>query len=194
MYITMNSCGSDRPGRFVRALAVLCVLWPCTVLASGKWTAPAVLPAATERWQMLGDAEMRWLGLRIYDAALWVPKDARWSPDAAFALEIRYGRAIKSQRLVEVSLDEMQRLRVADSGQLEAWREPLAAAFPDVERDDAIIGLRMPDGRVQFFHRGTMTVEIADPKFAEAFFAIWLDERTREPAMRKRLLGLADDR
>jgi hypothetical protein len=193
MSITMNSSVSDRVVSLTRALAVLCALLPCVALASGKWTAPAVLPAA-ERWQMLGDAELRWLGLRIYDAALWVPQDSGWSSDAAFALEIRYGRAISSQRLVDVSLEEMQRLQVADERQLETWREPLAAAFPDVERDDAIIGLRMPDGRVRFFHRGVMTVEIADPEFAAAFFAIWLDERTRAPAMRKRLLGLADER
>jgi hypothetical protein len=30
---------------------------------------------------------------------------------------------------------------------------------------------------------------IDDPVFARAFFAIWLDPRTREPQLRNRLLG-----
>ena len=30
------------------------------------------------------------------------------------------------------------------------------------------------------------------PALAQAFFAIWLDERTREPALRARLLGLEE--
>lgn len=194
MFITTNSCGSDRMLRHARALILLCACVPLIAMASGKWTTPAVLPGAAERWEVLGDARMRWLGLRIYDAALWVPAGAGWSPDAAFALEIRYGRAIKSQRLVDVSLEEMQRLKVADEALVQSWRALLEAAFPDVERDDAIIGLRMPDGSVRFFHRGELTVEIDDPRFAEAFFAIWLDERTREPDMRQSLLGLTDER
>jgi hypothetical protein len=30
---------------------------------------------------------------------------------------------------------------------------------------------------------------LADPQLARAFFAIWLDARTREPQLRARLLG-----
>lgn len=194
MYITTNSCASDRSRRCLRRLLLLCALLPLVSLASGKWTAPTVLPGADERWQVQGDAQLRWFGMRIYDAALWVPAGAEWSPDAAFALELRYGRAIKSRRLVEVSLEEMQRLNVADEARLQSWQALLEAAFPDVERDDSIVGLRMPGGGVRFFHRGELTVEIDDPQFADAFFAIWLDERTRAPDVREGLLGLADER
>lgn len=194
MFITTNSCGFDRMLRVARALILVCACVPVIATASGTWATAAVLPGGAERWEVLGEARMRWLGMRIYDAALWVPAGAGWSPDAAFALEIRYGRAIKSKRLVDVSLEEMQRLDIADEALVESWRVLLEAAFPDVERDDNIIGLRMPDGRVRFFHRGELTVEIDDPRFAEAFFAIWLDERTREPEMRQGLLGLSDDR
>lgn len=193
MSITTNSCASERPLRVLRALLLLAAFLPLVALASGKWMVPAVLPGAAERWQVLGDAQMRWFGMRIYDAALWVRAGTEWSPDAAFALEIRYGRAIKSRRLVEVSLEEMQRLQVAGEARLRSWQGLLEAAFPDVERDHTIIGLRLPDGGVRFFHQGQLTVEIDDPAFAEAFFAIWLDERTRAPEMRQGLLGLADE-
>jgi hypothetical protein len=36
---------------------------------------------------------------------------------------------------------------------------------------------------------GRLSGEVADPAFSRAFFAIWLDSRTRVPALRSRLLG-----
>lgn len=192
MFTTTNSCAPERR----LGLTVLCLaaaLFALPAAATGKWTAPQVLPETAQEWRVLGNAGLRWLGFRVYDAALWVPQGRDWAPDAPFALEIRYARSIPSKRLVEVSLDEMRRLGVAAENELSAWRELLAAAFPDVERDDTIIGVRQADGSVRFYHRGEATVEIDDPRFAQAFFAIWFDERTREPAMRERLLGQADE-
>lgn len=175
-------------------LALFCALLTLAggALANGARDTPAMLEQRATEWKMQGDADMRWLGLRIYNASLWVPADSGWKPDAPFALEIRYARSIKSSRLVDVSLEEMQRLQVAEPGELEAWRASLEAAFPDVERDDTIVGLREADGSVSFYHRGQPTVSITDPRFARAFFAIWFDERTRAPAVRQRLLGLAN--
>lgn len=40
-----------------------------------------------------------------------------------------------------------------------------------------------------FYHQGRLSGKVADPAFARAFFAIWLDARTRVPALRARLLG-----
>lgn len=192
MYTTMNSCVPERRLRtLILAVALLATL---PLAASERRAMPSVLPDASQPWQVLGEADLRWLGLRVYDAALWVANGDGWAPDRLFALEIRYGRAIASWRLVDTSVEEMRRLGVADEQQLSAWRDLLEAAFPDVERDDTIIGLRRADGSVSFYHRGAPTIRIDDPQFAGAFFAIWLDERTREPDMRARLLGLADER
>lgn len=188
MYISTSSCAPEsvfRRAWLSFALALACV-W---VGASTSWTASRLEPLSNERWQVLGEAEMRWLGFRLYDAALWVPSGQAWSSSAPFALEIRYARAIKSQRLVDASLDEMERLGLANAEQRSAWKPLLASAFPDVAPDDVIVGLRDARGHVSFFHQGQPTAAIDDPAFAAAFFAIWLDERTREPAMRARLLG-----
>lgn len=188
MCISTSSCVLEsvlRRAGVSFVLALSCV-WAG---ASASWTASRLEPLSTASWQVLGEAEMRWLGFRLYDAALWVPSGQAWSSSAPFALEIRYARAIKSQRLVDASLDEMERLGLASAKQRLAWRPLLAAAFPDVEPDDVIVGMRDARGHVSFFHRGLPTAVIDDPAFAAAFFAIWLDERTREPAMRARLLG-----
>jgi hypothetical protein len=50
--------------------------------------------------------------------------------------------------------------------------------------------MHLPTRGAEFYHQGKLTGRIDDVEFAGAFFAIWLDERTREPALRARLLGL----
>jgi len=110
----------------------------------------------------------------------------------AHVLSIRYARAISSERLVSVSLDEMRRLGFNDEAQLARWGEALAAALPSVEAGDTLAALHRPGEGAQFWHQDRPTGEIRDPELARAFFAIWLDPRTREPQLRARLLGLAE--
>ena len=86
----------------------------------------------------------------------------------------------------------MRRLGVADEPTLTRWSRALAAALPSVEAGETLAGLHRPGRGAAFWHDGRPTAELDDPALADAFFAIWLDERTREPALRARLLGLAD--
>ncbi len=148
--------------------------------------ASAAIPAD---WRLQGQGELRWFGLRLYEASLWAP-GGRWQADRPYALELRYARDIPSQRLVEASIEEMRRLGVADDERLARWKLALQQAFPDVKSGDVIIGLYLPDRGVEFYHQGRLSGRVDDVDFARAFFAIWLDERTREPALRARLLGL----
>jgi hypothetical protein len=154
----------------------------------------ALMPAAraldgiASDWRMIGQGEMRWFGFQLYDARLWAPP-AGWSVDGAYALELRYARDIPSRRLVQASIDEMQRLGGADAEQLGRWRAALERVFPDVRPGEVIVGVHRPQAGAEFYHQGRLTGRIDDPDFARAFFAIWLDPRTREPALRVRLLG-----
>ncbi len=84
------------------------------------------------------------------------------------------------------------RLGLADEPTLARWGEALAAALPSVAAGDTLTGLHRPGQGAAFWHDGRATVELDDPALAQAFFAIWLDERTREPALRARLLGLEE--
>jgi hypothetical protein len=49
--------------------------------------------------------------------------------------------------------------------------------------------VHLPGKGATFYHQGRITGSIDDAEFAETFFAIWLDPRTREPSLRKALLG-----
>ncbi|MBK7766513.1 MAG: chalcone isomerase family protein [Sulfuritalea sp.] len=152
-------------------------------LAAGA--AGAVMPPD---WRVQGQGEMRWFGLRLYEASLWAP-GGRWQAELPYALELRYARDIPSGRLVDASIQEMQRLGAADDERLARWKVALEQVFPDVRSGDVIVGMHLPARGAEFYHQGRLTGRIDDVDFARAFFAIWLDERTREPGLRARLLG-----
>lgn len=152
---------------------------------------PAVAAAAELGGALapLGQGEMRWFGFTLYDAALWAPPGG-WAADGVFALSIQYRRPIAAERLVAASIDELRRLGYDDEARLAQWEKALAAALPSVAAGDTLTGVHLPGRGAQFWHGERATATIADAELARAFFAIWLDPRTREPALRARLLGM----
>ena len=141
--------------------------------------------AQPEAWQEWGSGEMTWFGIALYDATLYVAgRDVERAP---LALHLRYRRDIPRSRLVQTSIDEMRRLG-ASTAQLQRWEPELTRVFPDVASGETITGMRLPGQGVRFFHQDSVRGDIADPEFARWFFAIWLDPRSRSPALRTLLL------
>ena len=138
--------------------------------------------------RLAGEGRLRWFGLHIYDAALWI-SSVRWNAEQEFALDIRYARDIESRKLVQTSLDEMRRLGFADERHLGQWGGEMARVLPDVRKGEHLTGVNRPLAGVEFYHQGRFVGTIADPEFARAFFDIWLDARTREPELRQSLIG-----
>ncbi|GAA5179373.1 chalcone isomerase family protein [Niveibacterium umoris] len=171
---------------------VACLLISLTAAAAPAAETAAPLPEAVRRlagdWRPLGGGEMTWFGLRLYDAQLWSAANG-FAPDTPFALALTYARDFPAERLVDTSVDEMRRLGTRDEATLVRWREELTRVFPEVRRGDVIVGVSLPERGALFYHQGRLTGEVRDPAFARAFFAIWLDPRTRAPALRARLIG-----
>lgn len=178
-------------GRWLAGLLMIVMFHPAADAMTSAY--PPALPQEVQMrfpgLQLLGRGEMRWLGLRLYEAGLWVSGGARFAPERPHALALQYKRAIASERLVEASIREMRRLGVVDESRLTAWSKELARAFPSVAPGDSIVGLHLPGTGAAFWHEGRLTAEIRDAELARYFFAIWLDERTREPQLRNGLLG-----
>lgn len=133
------------------------------------------------------------LGFCLYRAELWAPKAsiAPLSSDIPFALSLTYERSLSGARIVSTGIDEIQRLAtqpIADAT-LSAWRDAMRRAFGDVSRGDELCGVYLPGRGARFYLNGNVSAEIDDPAFAQAFFGIWLDPRTRAPSLRKQLLG-----
>lgn len=160
----------------------------CLLLLSGAVFAAwqQALPDA----RLVGGGELRLFGFRIYSAQLWSSAE-RFHVGAPFALELTYHRNISRDELVDASLKEIRRLNgnSLDAAQLQRWKEHMQRAFVDVQPGARITGLHLPGQGAHFYAGTRLQHEIADPDFARAFFAIWLDPRTRNPELRARLLG-----
>lgn len=144
-------------------------------------------------WALLGSGALRFFGFKAYDAHLWTAGSSA-NPlvtKGLFALEIDYNTAIKADEIVNVSLVEMARLRSPSDVQIKAWAAELKKSFADVKSGDKLTGVFVPKVGTRFFFNSRLVSEINDPAFGDAFFAIWLDEKTKRSELRRALLGLA---
>ncbi len=179
---------SSRQGMNVRRLtAILLFLMPLT--AAALPTLPQSVNVAVPDLRLQGEGRLRWFGLLVYDATLWAA-GSKWDSDQAFALDIRYARNISAKRLIGVSVDEMRRLGFGDESTHARWAVEMRRVFPDVAKGERLTGVNIPGEGASFYHNGRLTGTIRDPDFARAFFAIWLDPRTREPELRESLIGI----
>lgn len=157
--------------------------------------------AAAQVWKhhlpqakMLGAGEFRWWGFSIYTARIWQQtpnKDGGLDQNASFALEITYNKSISRDRFVDSSIDEIKRLHgdKFNADKLKLWRQYMEKAFIDVKPDDQLIGVYLPGIGCRFYSQQYLLAEIPDETFANAFFSIWLDPRTKDSNLRQQLLG-----
>ena len=138
-----------------------------------------------------GSGELRFLGLSIYQARLWVsPRfDASDFGAHPLALELTYQRAFSAEAIAKRSLEEMRRIGSFTEVQATRWQQALQAALPDVQPGDRLVGLYQPGTGATFQLRGRTVGTVADPAFARLFFGIWLSPLTSEPQLRAALLG-----
>lgn len=150
---------------------------------------PAPLAELSPSPRLSGQAVLRFFGLRVYDARLWVGTGS--SPDLfdrELFLELRYGLSLKGERIASRSVDEMVGIGQGSDAQRRVWGEVMRGLFPDVNSGDRLLGQYSPRGPSRFFLNDRPLGVIEDPDFGRAFFGIWLDSRTSEPAMRESLL------
>ena len=140
------------------------------------------LPKAGE----VGSGEFRYWGFLVYDASLWAPL-GEYRSDGPFALSLRYARSISRDDIVKASIDQMRDLGFAVERHPE-WTQKLNQVMASVKAGDTLTGVYTPGQGAVFFYNDKLTGQI-DERLAEAFFAIWLNPRTSEPALRQALLG-----
>jgi hypothetical protein len=151
-------------------------------------TLPDPVRQAVPELRLAGEGRLRWFGLLIYDASLWI-SGPRFQRDREFVLSLRYARNLSGARIADASVDEMRRLGWRDESRLERWSAEMRKIFPDVRKGEQLTGVNLPGVGVDFYYNSRFAGRIADPEFADAFFSIWLDPRTREPGLREALIG-----
>lgn len=154
-------------------------------------------PAAWAGWQaalpnahLLGAGDFRKFGFLVYTARLYTPA-TRLDDNTPFALELTYHRSIKGDVLVDASISEIKRIQGThvSAEQLQRWREQMQQSFIDVEEGSQLTGVFLPGQGAQFYVGDQLKGDIKDLAYAKAFFAIWLDPRSRDPDLRAQLLG-----
>jgi hypothetical protein len=142
--------------------------------------------------RLLGEASLRWMGLKVYDARLYAPATSLSTErlfEQPFALELTYSLSLRGARIADRSIEEIGQLGLGSDDERRRWHAQMLTLFPDVRSADRIIGIYRPNLGARFYFNDQRIGEIADVAFARAFFSIWLDERTSVPALRRDLLG-----
>lgn len=138
-----------------------------------------------------GTGRLTWFGIRAYDARLWVEPGFR--ADAygrhRLALELSYLRDFRGTDIARRSVQEMRRVGSVADADAARWQEALQRVLPDVRAGDRILGLHLPGRGAQFFVNGAPAGMVADARFAELFFGIWLAPTTSAPELREALLA-----
>ncbi len=203
-----RAAGTARALALAAALAPLLVAVPAAPAAANAPADSAATAAASARppsavvtalteARLAGEGILRWFGLKIYEARLWIGAEglepARFA-SKPFALDLRYSRSLKGDSIARTSHEEIERLGFGDPGRRDAWLEAMRGIFPDVREGDRITGVNRPGRGVSFYRNDRSIGSIDDPEFAPAFFAIWLDPRTIAPGLREQLLARIDAR
>ncbi len=154
--------------------------------------APAVAPAALAGLPELkprGGGLLRVFGFQVYNAYLWTPNGQPYERGKPFVLDIEYLRNFTAKVLAERSIDEMREQGTGSEALYPKWLADMQRVFADVKPGDKITGVATPARSAKFFHNGVLRGEVQDAAFTDAFFDIWLSEKTSQGAFRKRLLG-----
>lgn len=180
--------------RLLAALAAAAVAGAAAHPVAAASTAvapPSFVGQAIAGATLAGEGQMRFLGLRIYDARLWVdPRfDAKALGAHPLALELTYHRAFTGAAIAQRSIEEIQRQRSLAPAQSERWRQALAAVLPDVAPGDRLTGLYQPGQGMRLWRGNQALGVIEDVELARLFFGIWLSPRTSEPGLRSALLA-----
>lgn len=152
---------------------------------------PAFVRQALSGATMAGEAQLRFLGLRIYDARLWVGPHFEATAFASFplALELTYHRAFTGAAIAQRSIEEIGRQGDLAPAQARRWQKALAALLPDVQPGERLTGVYHPGQGMRLWRGSQLLGAIDDVELARRFFGIWLSPRTSEPGMRSALLA-----
>jgi hypothetical protein len=181
--------------RFARLVVSMLIM-----LAGVASPAVATLPAASlppeiqalgNDWQLQGNARFRKYLVNVYDGRLWTAA-GRYDPQGLYALDLTYALAFKAKDLADRSVQEMRRIGAVDADRLTSWGAVMRRAFPEIKAGDRLIGVNLPGRETRFYLNGKLFSTVSDPAFGPAFFGIWLDPRTSEPAFRRELLKQAN--
>lgn len=172
-------------------LAYIILLLPVSISISAQTLLPDDVLRTLSRQ---GQGTFRYLGMRIYDATLYVDTQnfsAVGLADSRYALSLEYARALDGEKIAERSAQEITRQTGASDTERMLWLSQMKALFPNVKKGDQLLGVHIPGKGTAFYLNSRYLGSIEGRRFAQYFFGIWLDERTSAPDLRSSLLNVS---
>ena len=154
--------------------------------------APPLSVAATAgmpQLKALGGGLLRVFGFQVYNVYLWTPAGAAFDRSKPYALDLQYLRTFSAKQLAERSIDEMRGQGIGSDAVYPKWLAEMERVLADVKDGDRLTGVVTATKTSKFFYNGAYRGEVTDPAFADAFFGIWLNEKSSQPRVRNLLLG-----
>ena len=142
--------------------------------------------ASVPNYQLVGEADVHWLWVRLYTARLYTPSGLYNNTSANLSLELTYARDFKREELIKGTLKEWQRQKL---NFLPRWTKDLEKIWPNISANDRLLLSVDKDHYSDFFYNDVYIGSIKDKAFATAFTAIWLSENTQKPELRQQLIG-----
>ena len=136
----------------------------------------------------VGEGQLSVLFWDVYKARL-LTHTGQYVEGQPLALEFTYLRDFTKDQLIEETLSQWRELELEPLEQESQWALQLGQIWPDVKEQDRIMFYIDKEGRTRFYFNGNYSGSIRDIEFAKRFAAIWLDEKTSAPDVRKQLLG-----
>jgi hypothetical protein len=149
----------------------------------------ATATAGMPELKALGGGLLRVFGFQVYNVYLWTPAGAAFDRSKPYALDLQYLRNFSAKQLAERSIDEMRGQGIGGDAVYPKWLAEMERVFADVKDGDRLTGVVTPTKTSKFFYNGAFRGEVIDPAFADAFFGIWLNEKSSQPRIRNLLLG-----
>jgi len=141
--------------------------------------------------QVVGKGRMKVMLWNVFDATLYA-ENGQYDADKPFALSLAYLRKLKGKKIVEKTLSEIRSQGPLDSETGKRWSTALDKIIPDVDDKTIITGVRDARANTLFYQNGAFIGQIDDPAFTEAFFGIWLGNKSSKPELTRKLLGQTD--
>ena len=164
------------------------ILLVCLILSIGV-NAEEIVRAKMPDASRVGSGRFTYLLWDVYDATLYAP-GGKWESSKPFALTLHYLRSIEGEDIADHSAEEIRQQGFENEVKLAGWYSQMKAIFPNVENGSTLTGMYVPNKPTRFFSNNKQIGVIHDPEFGEWFFNIWLSEKSSEPALRKKLLGM----
>jgi len=125
----------------------------------------------------------------VYTARLYAPS-GQFNSKKPYALELIYLLNVSGSDITKHSLDEMKKQGLDNPLKIKQWGDDMKGIFPDVKKNDIILGISTKSGYSIFYKNNQRVGIIKDKEFTKRFFDIWLSAETSEPSLRSQLLGI----